>query len=175
VKHRRELFFLAVILSPAVPAFADQIPADLRDGDRGSASVQLLPSDKALQGASGVRKFSLATFKEGEYRIEFTPATPMSDFGNDSKIADLGMLLSSGLGSNGHQVNPFDLRFNHGEFWGRDGGRDWDNHRRRGRDGNDGALSAAVTPEPGSRTLLVFGLAGLAMITYRRNSLKSAI
>lgn len=175
MKHRRELFFIAVILSSAVSAFADQIPADLRDGDRGSASAQLLRNDRALRGASGVRNFSLGTFKEGEVRIGFTSAIPMSDFSKDAKTSDLGALLNSEFGSTNHQVSPFNLSFNHDEFWGRDGGRDWDNHRRRGRDGNDGALSVVVTPEPGSLTLLLFGLAGLGMIVYRRNPLKNAV
>jgi hypothetical protein len=164
LKYRHGSLFLAVALSTAAPAFADKIPADFRDGDRGSVYKQALPNAKGLQGASVYRNSSLSTFKEEEFRSEFNPVVLMGDFSNDSKISDLDTLLNSGLGSNGHQVSLFDLRFNHDEFWGRDGGKDWDNHYRRERDGNDGALSVVVTPEAGSRTLLLFGLAGLAMI-----------
>jgi hypothetical protein len=99
----------------------------------------------------------------------------MSDFIKDAKTSDLGALLNSEFGSTNHQVSPFDLRFNHDEFWARGGGRNWRHHNWWDRDGNNGAPSAVVTPEPGSHTLLLFGLVGLALIAYRRNALKSAI
>ncbi len=175
MKYGRGLLFLTVALSVAAPAFADKITADFRDGDRGSVYTQALPDAKGLQGASVYRNSSLSTFKEEGFRSEFSPIVLMVDFNNHSKISDLDMLLKSGLAWNGHQVSLFDLRRNHNRSWGRDGGKDWDNHNRWERDGNEGAQSVIVTPEPGSPTLLLFGLAGLAMIGYRRDALKSAI
>ena len=175
LKYKHGSLFLAVALSTAAPAFANKIPADFRDGDRGSVYTQALPNAKGLQGASIYCKSSLSTFKEEEFRREFNPVVLMGDFSNDSKTSNLGALLNSGLGSTNHQVSLFDLSFNHGEFWGRDDGKGWENHNWWGRDDHDGALSVVVTPEPGSRTFLLFGLSGLAVIAYRRNALKNAI
>ena len=175
MKYRHGSLFLAVALSTAAPAFADKVPADFRDGDRDSVYTQALPNAKGLQGAPVYRNSGLSIFKEEEFRSEFNTVVPMGDFSKDDKTSDLGALLNSEFASTNHQVSPFDRSFNHDEFWGRDGGKDWDNHNQWKWDGNDGALSVVVTPEPGSLALLLFGLAGLGMIVYRRNPLKKAV
>jgi hypothetical protein len=175
LRYRHGLLFLALALSTAVPAFADKVQVDFRDGDKGSVYTQSLPNAKELNGASVYRNSGLSTSRGEEFRSEFNGVVLLGEFSNESKISDLDTLLNSGLGANGYQVSLFDLRFNHGEFWERDGGKDWDNHNRWDRDGTGGTLSVVSTPEPGSLTLLLFGLAGLGMIVYRRDALKDAV
>lgn len=177
MEHRHGSFLLAVVLSTAAPAFADRIPADFRDGDRGSVSMQGFPHKRALQDASVARNFGLSTFKEDEFRIEFSPAVRMSDFRKDGKISDVGALLNSGPGSDNRQMSLFDLGSKHGDSFGRDNeqGRWKHNENERDWDDGDGPRCVVATPEPGSQTLLLFGLAGLGMIMFRRNALKNAI
>jgi hypothetical protein len=175
LRYRHGSLFLALALSTAVPTFADKVLVDFSDGDRGSVYTQALTNGKGLQGASVYRNSSLSTLEEEEFRSESNPVVLVGDFSNDSKISDLDTLLNSSLDSSGHQVSLFDLRFNLDQYWERDGGKGWDDHNRWKRIGNDGPPPVVVTPEPGSLTLLLFGLAGLAMIAYRCNSLKNAI
>lgn len=173
LKHKHGSFFLAVVLSTAAPAFADRISVDRMDGDRGSVSLQELPNRNVVQDASASRKFGLSRFKEDELRIEFNPAVRMSDFSKDAKISDLGALLNSGSGPNSHQASLFDLGSQHGDSFRWDAEKAERKHHERDRDNDDGPLVAV--PEPGSGTLLLFDLAGLGMIVYRRNALKNAI
>jgi hypothetical protein len=173
LKHRHGSFLLAVVLSTAAPAFADRIPADFRDGDRDSVSMQWCPHKKASQA----RNLGLSTFKEDEFCIEFSPSVPMSDFRKDGKISDVRALRNSGPGSDNRQMSLFDLDSKHGDSFGRDHeqGRWKHNENERDWDDDEGPRGVVATPEPGSQTLLLFGLAGLGIIMFRRNALKNAI
>jgi PEP-CTERM motif-containing protein len=146
MKHRHGTFFLAVVLSTAAPIFADEIPANFTQGDKGSVSMPGWLDKDALKDSFASCNLGLSTFKEDEFRIESNPAVLVSDFGKDGKIS-LDVPLNSGLGPNDRPASLFDLSSN--------------------RD-SDGPLSVVATPEPGSFTLLLFGLAALEIIGYRR-------
>ena len=171
MKHRHGSFFLAVVLSTAAPAFADKIPVNLTEGDRGAVSMQGSPDKNALKDASASRTFGLSAFKEDASRIKLNPAVRMSDFSKDGKISDLAALLNSAPGLNNHRASLFDLGSKHGVSFGRDDEKARGKHNGRDRDDGDGPLSVVAIPEPGSLTLLLFGLAVLGMIVFRRNAL----
>ena len=176
MKQARGSFFLAVILSTAAPGFADQIPADHMDGDRGSLSTQGLFHEKALEDVSALRHFGLSALKEDESQIGFNPYVRMSDFSKDGGIAIVATQVGSGPGLSNRQVKLFevDSRYGDDSF----GGNDEKAHRKlNGRGGNDGdgGVSLVAIPEPRSLTLLLFGLTGLGMVLYRRNWLRNTI
>jgi hypothetical protein len=99
----------------------------------------------------------------------------MSNFCGERKISDLDRLWNFGPSSSDDQVRLFDLDPNHGNAFGRGHHETRGNHGRKNSDGDIGVLPLVVTPEPGSRTLLLFGLAGLGMTVYRRNAPRNAI
>src|SRR5690349_4473408 len=128
MKQARGSFFLAVILSTAVPAFADQIAADRMDGDEGSVAMQGLFHERALQEVSALRDFDLSVLKEDE-----------SEPGSSSC----------------HHVRLYDLDSRYGHSLVRNEEKA---HRKvHGRGGDDGDVSLVATPEPESLTLLLFG------------------
>jgi hypothetical protein len=99
----------------------------------------------------------------------------MSDFSRDEGIAIVAAQVDSGRGSSNRQVRVFDIDSRYGDSFGRN---DEKAHRKlngRGGDDGDGRVSLVAIPEPGSRTLLLFGLTGLGMVFYRRNWLRNAI
>ena len=175
MKQIRGSFFLAVILSTAAPGFADQIAVDRTDGDRGSVSTQARFHEEALQDVSALRHFGLSALKEGEFQIEFDPDIRMSDFSKDGRIAILTSQVSSGPSTGDRQVMLFDVDSRYGDSFGRNEEEGHRKYNGRGEDDGDGRVSLVAIPEPGSRTLLLFGLTGLGMMAYRRNSLKNAI
>jgi len=133
--------------------------------------MQGSPDKNALKDASASRTFGLSAFKEDASRIKLNPAVRMSDFSKDGKISDLAALLNSAPGLNNHRASWFDLGSKHGVSFGRDDEKARGKHNGRDRDDGDGPLSVVAIPEPGSLTLLLFGLAVLGMIVFRRNAL----
>ena len=175
MKQVRGSFFLAVILSTAAPCFADQIPVDRMDGDRGSVSTQGLLHEKALQEASALRHFGPSAFKEDEFQNRFNPYFRMSDSSKDGGIAILATKIGSRLGSNNHQVSWFDIDSRPGDSF--EGNDEKGQRKVNGEAGDegDGRVSLVAVPEPGSLTLLLFGLTGLGMVFYRRKWQQNAI
>ena len=175
MKQARGSFFLAVILSTAAPGFADQIPADRMDEDRGSVSMQRLFHERALQEVSALRHFGLSALKEDEFRIESNRYVRMSDFSKDGGIAIVAVQVGSGPGSSNRQVSLFDVDSRYSDSFGRNEEKAHRKLNWKGGDDGDGRVSLVAIPEPGSRTLLLFGLTGLGMVFYRRNWLRNAI
>lgn len=175
MKHARGSFFLAVILSTAAAGFADQIPADRRDGDKGSVATQRLFHDGALQDVSALRDFDLSALKKDEFQIEFDPYVRTGDLRRDEGMEIVATQVSYGLGLSNRHVRLYDVDSGNGDPFERNEEKAHLKLHGRGRDHGHGHVSLVAVPEPPSLTLLLFGLTGLGMLFYRRKWLRKAI
>jgi hypothetical protein len=145
VSLKSTALFVAVIFS-AAPALADKIPVDRE------------------------------TFSHHTQQWIHGNASAIRFVSEDTKIAGVDVLADSRLSTSNTQVELFALGSNEGNAFGRDNDHNaWRKHRDKGRDGGDVPISSVAVPEPGSQLLLLFGLAGLGILFFRRNSLKQAI
>jgi len=162
---------LAVILAAPAFAFADNIPGHSKSGNNYVAFSEGLTDQQDSQGNSARCNFLLSSIKEN--------GSETSSFAKDEKGANLGTYLSTGVDSNAHPVTLVDFGANQGASSDKDKGKG----KRGGGAGNEnGTTSGSGAPspliavaEPGSQTLLLFGLAGLGVLFYRRKTLTSAI
>jgi hypothetical protein len=148
VSLKSTALFVAVIFS-AAPALADKIPMDLRNRETLSHYTQPL-----IHG-------NVSAFRFGS---------------EDTKIAEVDVLEDSRLSTSNNHIELFALGSNEGNAFGKDNDHNaWRKHGDKGRDGGDVPISSVAVPEPGSQLSLLFGLAGLGILFFRRNSLKQAI
>jgi hypothetical protein len=139
-------FFLAAILSAAAPAFADKISA----GPRNDASLSHHTQQSIHGNGSPVRFDSEKT-----------------------KIAEV-VLFTGSHPSAGSNLDLFSLGSNIEDTFGEHSGNSSWKHKLKGHD-DDGLIPSVSVPEPASQILLLFGLAGVGILFFRRNSLKKAI
>lgn len=140
--------FVALIFS-AAPALADRIlPMDPQNGENVSHHTQ-----QWIHGNASVVRFD----------------------SEDTKFSEVVVLEESRLNTRDTEVNLFALGSNEGHAFGRDNDKAWRKHTGKGWDGGDGPISSVAVPEPSSQLLLLFGLAGLGILLYRRDSLKQPI
>jgi hypothetical protein len=139
-------FFLAAILS-AAPAFADKIPA----GPRNDASLSHHTQQSTHENRSPVRFDSEKT-----------------------KIAEVVLFTDSHLSASSTKLDLFSLGSNNEDTFGEHSGNSSWNHKLKDHD-DDGLIPSVSVPESASQILLLFGLAGVGFLFFRRNSLKEAI
>ncbi len=148
MKLKTTSFLLALFLSAAAPAFADKIPA----GPRNDASLFHHSQPSIHEHGSPIRFDSEKT-----------------------KFADVVLFADSHLSASNTNLDLFSLgSINDNEFGEHSGNSSW-NHKLKDHDDDDSLLSSVSVPEPASQILLLFGLAGLALFLFRRNSLNPAI
>jgi hypothetical protein len=165
---------LALTLSTAAPAFADNIHARFGEGDGMFGVMQRSRSKNALRKVSPVRNFGVRTFTEVAFRIGSNPEVRMSDFTEDDGISNLIAPLNSKSGPDDHPARWIDFGSNKGDSSGKDDEKARWKHIARDQIDANARLSAVAVPELGSETLLLLGSAGLGVIAYRRNARKDA-
>ena len=155
MKYGHGLMYLGIALLAAAPAFADRIPVEFREANEGSGYTQAVYSH------------------ENEFRVEYSPASPIRGLSSDGKALDLGRSLNAELELGSHNLIDFDSNRVDDAILVNERVRS--NRFERGGENGGVGLFATITPEPGSGTLLLLGLAGLGMMLYRRDALKNAI
>jgi PEP-CTERM motif len=173
LKTRQAPLLLAVILAAPAFAFADNIPGHSRTGNNYVSFSEGLMDQQDSQGSSARCNFLLSSIKEN--------GSKSISFGKDAKDANLGTYLSTGMGSNAHPVQLVDFGADQGASSDKDKGKDPVKHHGGDGDGNGSGVGSAApssvigVAEPGSESLLLFGLAAVGMLFYRRRTLMEAI
>jgi hypothetical protein len=172
LKHTKRMLVLATVLFASVPVFADGIPAEFRAKDQDSllSLAQKDPVDSpGWQTSPNFRESSLA---KDTSRFGSDSHVRFNSFSEDQENQKLGDFLTSQTDAVKGPEKIIDFGFNDGNF------TEPYHSQPRGRRRNDGGsnvMDFAPVPEPGSRTLLLFGLTGFGLLLYRRNSLGHAI
>ena len=175
MKTKQAPMLLAVILAAPALAFADNIPGHSKTGNNYVTFSEGLTDQQDSQASSARCNILSGSIKEN--------GSETNSFARDEKSANFASYLSPGVGSNAHPVALVDF--------GPDQGASSDNDKGKGKakgkqgegSGNgNGTTSANGAPspviaitEPGSQPLLLFGLAGVGMLFYRRKTLTKAI
>ncbi len=187
MKHKQGTLFFAAILLTAAPAFADFIPANTTGGDGDASLAEGFSDQPNLQDGSLRRSSLLISMDKAGLRINTIAGVSLTDFATGGKNSDLGKLVNSAIGSENRTVKAVDFDTNQGASFDSKkvklrgkhsfGNGDGDGNGDGNTGGNGGSSSAPVTsvPEPASQTLVLFGLTGLGMLFYRRNTLRNAI
>lgn len=149
MKNKQSTLLLAVFLSISAPVFADSIPAHLEGMGKHFALAEGFTEQRDFQGSFARHNTLLSSVEEdGARTIAISGA--LYEF-----------LFYQGVSSEGEKVRI------HGDFGNGNG-------NSNGNGGNV-PLPAVSVAEPGSQTLLLFGLTGLGMFFYPRNYLRDAI
>jgi hypothetical protein len=173
LKTRQAPLLIAVILAAPAFAFADNISSHSKSGSNYVAFSEGLMDQQDSQGNSARCNFLLSSIKEN--------GSETRSFAGDEKGAHLGSYLSTEENSNTHPAKLVDFGANQGASSDNDKGKVRGKHLGGNGDGigsggGSGASSfAIVVAEPGSQSLLLFGLAAVGILFYRRKTLTIAI
>jgi hypothetical protein len=164
VKNRSILYFLAVGVLSAAPAFADRIPDTAMEQGRNSVSIYQLLYGNSLQHADS--NWSLRIGDVGASN-EVTFVSRLNNF--DDKVSIMNELSSSKSGKTDNERRFIELGLKLGDSLGNGGDRDRGKYKLVKLEGGRPSLTVTAVPEPDSFTLVLFGLGVLAMLLYRRN------
>ncbi|HWY05551.1 MAG TPA: PEP-CTERM sorting domain-containing protein [Candidatus Acidoferrales bacterium] len=175
MKYKHPSFLLAVILTSAAPIFADRIPTASKNESRDAVFAQASAEKQGLHDLYAAGDCGLSGTKQNEVRFASMSDSRTGGFTQGDKSMSLGALVNSGANSSNHPVTVVDLGSNDRKFSHLGKGKS----RGKGDADTDGggstAASAIAVPEPGSRLLLLVGLAGLGVFFLRRNAYQNAI
>jgi hypothetical protein len=175
LKIQHPILLLAGILAVPAFAFADNIPGHSKAGNNYVAFSEGLTDQQDSQGNSARCNFLWGSVKENGAKTNPISHASFSEFAKGDMGSNLGALLNTGMQSDSQHVRLVDFGGNQA------GPLDKDKGKGRGKpNGASGTGSGTPSPltsvaEPGSQTLLLFGLAGLGMFFYRRKALANAI
>jgi hypothetical protein len=160
LKNQQATLLLALILAAPVFALADHIPGHSRTGNNYVSFSEGFADQQDSQDNSARCNFLLSSIKENE--------SGTISFAKGEKATNLGSYLSAGMGSNTQPVKLIDFGASQGASSDNDKGKGPVKHHGGDGDGNgsvgaSGAPSPLIVAEPGSQSLLLFGLAAVAM------------
>jgi PEP-CTERM motif len=163
VKSKCILYFLAVGLFSAMPAFADKISVSSAEQDGKSVSIDELLKENQAKTVTSVLDFSRGVLSG----TGFASPTNISDRDGTSILEALFSPKENKSKGDAHFI-LFDLK--QGNPYGRNGGRIKDKHKPIQHEGYGLLVPAVAVPEPGSFTLVLFGLGTICILLCRRNS-----
>jgi hypothetical protein len=183
LKNQQARLLLAVILAAPALALADNIPGHSKTGNNYVTFSEGFSEQQDSQGSSARCNFLLGSVKETGANTDSIARASFSDFAKGDKGSNFGALLNTGMDSDNHQVRLFDFGGSQGASSDSDKDKGKGHGKGEGGDGDGngtGSGSGAPSPvvsvaEPGSQSLLLFGLAGMGIFFYRRKTLTNAI
>lgn len=171
MQYKNAASFLAITLAAAVPLFADSFPGHSRGGSKYVTFSEGFTSQQNSQGGAAECNFLIGAPKENGLSA------------SSLVMGEKGSGLGSGGASTGNSVHLVDFSGNNGTSADKDKGKGKGKGKQNGGSGggngtaagNGGSAPLVSVPEPSSQTLLLFGLAGLGMLVFRRKAFTSAI
>jgi len=183
MKSQHTPLLLALILTAPALAFADNIPGHSRSGNDYVTFSEGFTEQQDLQSSSARCNFLLGSIKESGSNTNSIPHASFSEFARGDKGSNFGAAPNAGVESGSREANLVDFRGNGNKSssFGRDKGKGHGKHGGGDGDGNSSGTGSGIplpvvsVAEPGARTLLLFGFAGLGLFFYRRKRLTAAI
>jgi len=164
MKNKRGILLLAVTFAVAAPAFADNVPGHSKGGSNYVTFSEGFAAEQNSHGNSAQCNFLSGSSKEHQL--------------STGSVAGESV---SGIAAGENFVRAFDFGGNEGDSSDKDKGKGKGKHEGESGDGNGSGVGSGVlaplvsVPEPGLQSLVLFGLAGLGIVSYRRKSLPSAL
>lgn len=178
MKSKQRTLLLAVMLAAPSFAFADSIPGHSAGAYKYVTFSEGFTSEQKSPGVSAECNFLFNAPKE----IGLSTNSIVSSSSSEIAMREEGSVLGAGGEASGNSVNLVDFNGNNGASSDDDKGKGKGKGKQGGGSSNgNGATSGSGAPspsvlvaEPGSQTLLLFGLAGAALVFYRRKVLTNA-
>lgn len=176
MKSKQGTLLLAVMLAAPAFAAADNIPGHSMGANKYVTFSEGFTSEQKSPGGSAECNFLFSAPKESG----LSTISIVSSSSGEIAMREKGSVLDTGGASSGNSANLVDFSGNNGASSDNDKGTG--KGKQSGNSGNgNGSTSGSGDPspsvvvaEPGSQTLLLYGLAGVALVFYRRKVLTNA-
>jgi len=172
LRNKQGILLLAFVFAVAAPAFADNIPGHSGGGTKYVTFSEGFTSQQNSSGNSAQCNFLFSSPRENG----LSPSSFAS-----TKGSELGSSMGRGMASGENSGKVLGFGGNEGGSSDKDKGKGKGKESGGSGDGNESGSGSGVpepvpsVAEPGSETLLLFGLAGLGILFSRRKSFTNAI
>jgi len=172
---------LAVTLAAPAFALADNIPGHSRSGNAYVAFSEGFSEQQGPQSGSARCNFLLISIKKNAVETNSFARASFSEFAKSDKSANFVAPVNTTVESDSDHIKLVNLSGNQGASSDKDHGTAAGSHSSADGDSNEeGSGGGAPAPdisvaEPASQTFLLFGLAAVGILLYRRKTLTNAI